>query len=204
MKNNINWIDERFLQEINDYKFLIENFRTFDATDRTKSKSKINWQIKCNDYFHNGRVAQSLGKDLLKKHYELLEAYKNLPTPISFKEALKNLYEQTGNISPFLASQAVHFFNPDMPICSRFVLDGLSISVCATNIEETCKDYERLTDAIHEFRNTEKGQEIIQDFRQSFNERMTRYITDTKIIDFYFWFNTLIKDENNGLENFKI
>lgn len=196
MQTEINWHDTRFRNEILAYKYLIENFETSDVTDKDcRDSFGRNFQRTCNDYFHNGRVAQALGAPTLLEHYKLLEMYKKSPNRPDFKKALLDLYTQTGKTSVFLASQVAHFFNPDMPICSRFVLNGLNTTVTNTDISTACDDYEHLVKLVHEFRDSNIGQEIIRSFRESFNERINRNISDTKIIDFYFWFMALDKGE---------
>lgn len=101
---------------------------------------------------------------------------------------------------PLLASQVAHFFNPDLPIYSGSVLKGLNIDDTAkgikdpeSKINEACKVYNALTNSIREFRDGETGQEIINGFKSVFSQysRIIANITDTKIIDFYFWLPTL-------------
>ena len=195
MGKEINWLDKRFKKEILDYKYLIEKFKNVDVTDRkTHDELGRNFQIICNDYFHNALIARKYANtNVLETHYKLLESYKKSKTTPDFESALKNLAKETDLVIPFLASQATHFFNPDTPICSRFILDGLNMTFTTNNIEQICKDYNNLTESIHDFCNTPKGQEIIKTFRNTFNERINKNITDTKIIDFYFWFTTLDK-----------
>jgi len=200
--NKINWTDERFIKEIRDYKYLIENFKTADVTDRNLyDRSRRNFQRICTDYFHNALIARKYADiNVLEKHYELLESYKDSDTIPDFESALRNLFEKTGLVIPLLANQVAHFFNPDLPIYSGSVLKGLNIDDTArgvkdpeSKINEACKVYKNLTDAIHEFRDSDTGQEIIAGFKSVFNQhpRIIQNITDTKIIDFYFWLPTL-------------
>lgn len=201
--NKMNWTDERFTKEILDYKYLIENFKTADVTDRNLyDRSRRNFQRICTDYFHNALIARKYADiNVLEKHYELLESYKDSDTTPDFESALRNLFEKTGLVIPLLASQVAHFFNPDLPIYSGSVLKGLNIDDTTargvkdpeSKINETCKVYNALTDAIHEFRDSDTGQEIIAGFKSVFNQhpRIIQNITDTKIIDFYFWLPTL-------------
>lgn len=200
--NKMNWTDERFKNEILDYKYLIENFKNVDVTDRDFfDNSGRNFQRICNDYFHNALIARRYADtNVLEKHYNLLESYKDLDKTPDFESALKKLFEKTGLVVPFLASQVVHFFNPDLPIYQSSVFDGLNLTDTAKDIKdpeskinEACKVYKNLTDAIHEFRDSDTGQEIIAGFKSVFNQhpRIIQNITDTKIIDFYFWLPTL-------------
>ncbi len=193
MTMQINWTEEQFKTEISNYQYLIENFINVDTTDRdSRDASGKNFQIACNSYFRNALVARShAGINILGKYYELLEAYKDMPNRPTFKDTLTKLYKETGIITPFLASQIVHFFNPDMPIYSRWVRTGLNAQIDTQDIENACKDYEHLTKLMHDFRDSAAGQEIIQSFRSAFNGRTNRSISDTKIIDFYFWFTSV-------------
>ena len=198
----MDWTDKRFKNEILDYKYLIENFKTVDVTDRNFfDNTGRNFQRICNDYFHNALIARKYADtNILQKHYELLESYKDLPNTPDFESALRNLFKETDIVIPLLASQVAHFFNPDLPIYSGSVLKGLNIDDTAkgikdpeSKINEACKVYKNLTDAIHEFRDSDTGQEIIAGFKSVFNQypRIIQNITDTKIIDFYFWLPTL-------------
>ena len=200
--NKMNWTDERFKNEILDYKYLIENFKNVDVTDRDFfDNSGRNFQRICNDYFHNALIARKYADtNVLENHYTLLESYKDLDKTPDFESALKKLFEKTGLVVPFLASQVAHFFNPDLPIYQSSVFDGLNLTDTAKDIKdpeskinEACKVYKNLTDAIHEFRDGDTGQEIIAGFKSVFNQhpRIIQNITDTKIIDFYFWLPTL-------------
>ena len=200
--NKMDWTDKRFKNEILDYKYLIENFKTVDVTDRNFfDNTGRNFQRICNDYFHNALIARKYADtNILQKHYELLESYKDLPNTPDFESALRNLFKETDIVIPLLASQVAHFFNPDLPIYSGSVLKGLNIDDTAkgikdpeSKINEACKVYKNLTDAIHEFRDSDTGQEIIAGFKSVFNQypRIIQNITDTKIIDFYFWLPTL-------------
>lgn len=204
--NKMNWTDERFKNEILDYKYLIENFKTSDVTDRNLyDRSGRNFQRICNDYFHNALIARKYADiNVLEKHYELLESYKDSDKTPNFESALRNLFEKTGLVIPLLASQVAHFFNPDLPIYSGSVLKGLNIDDTAkgikdpeSKINEACKVYNALTDSIHEFRDGETGQEIIKGFKSVFSQysRIIANITDTKIIDFYFWLPTLDEEK---------
>ncbi len=200
--NKMNWTDERFKNEILDYKYLIENFKNVDVADRNFfDNSGRNFQRICNDYFHNALIARRYADtNVLENHYNLLESYKDLDKTPDFESALKKLFEKTGLVIPFLASQVAHFFNPDLPIYQSSVFDGLNLTDTAKDIKdpeskinEACKVYKNLTDAIHEFRDSDTGQEIIAGFKSVFNQhpRIIQNITDTKIIDFYFWLPTL-------------
>ena len=132
------------------------------------------------------------------------QQYKDSDKTPNFESALRNLFEKTGLVIPLLASQVAHFFNPDLPIYSGSVLKGLNIDDTAkgikdpeSKINEACKVYNALTDSIHEFRDGETGQEIIAGFKSVFNQhpRIIQNITDTKIIDFYFWLPTLDEEK---------
>ena len=198
----MDWTDKRFKNEILDYKYLIENFKTVDVTDRNFfDNTGRNFQRICNDYFHNALIARKYADtNILQKHYELLESYKDLPNTPDFESALRNLFKETDIVIPLLASQVAHFFNPDLPIYSGSVLKGLNIDDTAkgikdpeSKINEACKVYNALTNSIREFRDGETGQEIINGFKSVFSQysRIIANITDTKIIDFYFWLPTL-------------
>lgn len=200
--NKMNWTDKRFQEEIQKYKYLIENFKTADVTDRNLyDRSGRNFQRICNDYFRNALIARRYANiNVLENHYDLLEAYKDSDKTPDFEFALRNLFEKTGLVIPLLASQVVHFFNPNLPIYQSSVFDGLNITDTArgirdpeTKIKESCEVYKRLTDGIYKFRDSDTGQEIIASFKSVFNlyPRIIQNITDTKIIDFYFWLPTL-------------
>lgn len=200
--NKMDWTDKRFKNEILDYKYLIENFKTVDVTDRDFfDNTGRNFQRICNDYFHNALIARKYADtNILQKHYELLESYKDLPNTPDFESALRNLFKETDIVVPLLASQVAHFFNPDLPIYQSSVFDGLNLTDTAKGIKdpeikikESCEVYKRLTDTIHEFRDSDTGKEIIAGFKSVFNRypRIIQNITDTKIIDFYFWLPTL-------------
>ena len=202
----MDWTDKRFKNEILDYKYLIENFKTVDVADRNFfDNTGRNFQRICNDYFHNALIARKYADtNILQKHYELLESYKDLPNTPDFESALRNLFKETDIVVPLLASQVAHFFNPDLPIYQSSVFDGLNLTDTAkgikdpeSKINEACKVYNALTNSIHEFRDGETGQKIINGFKSVFSQysRIIANITDTKIIDFYFWLPTLDEEK---------
>lgn len=196
------WRNERKkLQEIHDYRYLIKRFPDIDKTNinlpdeldprrKNRSYAKI-----CNSYFRNAVLAMH-DDSLLKQHYNLLVEYKKLykntqlDTFDDVKKVLKDILKIMPINSPHLASQTLHMLNNNLPICSRPILTGLHIN---PNNIEPCSLYEDLNIKINEFLISDKGQDIIKDFKDSFNNdrHILDYITDTKIIDFYFWLPTL-------------
>jgi hypothetical protein len=185
--NGSNWLDNLTKSEVERYINLVLNFRTTDVRNR-------NFNRACNGYFHNR--GKNLTLDNLNKYYKLLENYKKQQYIPDYQTILHDVYKKTEVFAPTLASQAMHLLDNNLPVFSAPALKNAKmikpnypyLSV-KERIERATKTYSDYTNFIREFRDT-YGDKIIADFKafaKRLNIQGVETITDTKIIDFYFW-----------------
>lgn len=200
-ENHFVWTNRTYINEINNYSYLIGRFADIDENnmnlpdERDRHTPKRSFCERCNGFFRNRRCNAS--KYVLQEHYKLLIMYKKEGIKPDFKTALQNIFDKTGVINPKLASQALHFLNRDLPIYSRPILNKFlhtdSPRFTQNNIDEICELYNQLQNEIDTFCDNDAGQKIIADFKSVFGgcPGIIKNITNTKIIDFYFWLPTL-------------
>lgn len=126
--------------------------------------------------------------DFYEMYYDYLE--NNKCNEVTFEEAIKYIYDNTGRVEASFASKLVANINPNLPIWDSFVLSNLKIDKpkqykkSEFRIKESIEAYKILLDKYEEFLLTDIAKALIELFDK---EYQNTGISDTKKIDFILW-----------------
>lgn len=190
----MSWLDNLIkTNSVQKYAYIIKRFQ--DADDISADKL---FQKRYNGFFRIRR-----NPEWQRQYYAMIQHYKQTNTVPDYKTILQELYKRTNRVEKSFASKALHILNHDLPILDSVVLGNFNLqtrlgSNCSpqARLAEVCDIYERLKNKIYEYRDSDEGEQRIKEFRafveslpanEDFDKDIARNISDTKIIDFYFW-----------------
>ncbi len=172
------------LNAVEIYAYLINNL------DKSNT---IDWQSRYNNFFKFG-VRSQKWKELYFDFFNKLKTKK--PQIQDLENNLKFFYDlqKENGLKPHVEasfiSKAMHVLNPDLPIWDNNIRQSLlklnynPINTCKTTddkIKKATELYKKLDLEIKTKITQEKDK--ISEFKDTFSE----HISDTKIIDFYYW-----------------
>lgn len=151
---------------------------TLQKTDVSKNRE---FQKKFNHYYRVRRNTK-----WQSQYYALMQDSKK--TGISFQNALKAIYENTGRLEASFASKLVASIHPEKPVIDKFVLknSGLKMPYASSKDRERkiIDVYNQLQDKFESFLLTKNGKYLVQKFMELF---LKDKISHVKMIDLVLW-----------------
>jgi hypothetical protein len=123
-----------------------------------------------------------------KIYYEYFESQKK-NKHLTFEIVLRYLYEKTGQVEASFSSKLLSTITPDMPIWDVYVLKNLGLKMKLgkpqDKIEQAIRLYQEIQETYMRLVKSEWGRSAIVKFNEVLPD--SRWISDTKKIDFFIW-----------------
>ena len=164
-------------EPVRQYSWLQENLYSKNVARDREFQRRFN-------HFYRVRYPQCWQKYF----FGMLERHKNKTPRLEFKDALRQLYQNTGRLEASFASKLVATIDTQRPVIDRHLLKHANLRLPwygAVDREAKIVDlYRSLTQWISELRHSECGHKAVAGFTERFPPAG---ISETKILDLIFW-----------------
>jgi hypothetical protein len=125
-------------------------------------------------------------KEWRTKYFSILQTAKR--ERIDFREALKQIHQQTGRIEASFASKLVATIDPRLPVIDSIVMHNVGVKLPyygAKNREEIIvRRHAELRELLEEYLKTPEGKSLVTEFRSMYPYAQ---ISPQKMLDFVLW-----------------
>jgi hypothetical protein len=141
----------------------------------------VDWQTRFNGFYKIRR-----NKEWRDKYYLFFENHKIIG--VSFSQALKEIFKQTGRIEASFSSKLVATIHPEKPIIDKFVLKNTGLHLpyysAQNKLQKIVEIYQELENKYHEFLESENGKYLVEKFK---NKYPKIELTNLKMVDLILW-----------------